>query len=105
LSPGTTSWTAPAGVTSANYLVVGGGGGGGTGGGGGANYLTVSGNGLAPAQYWAIQEADNYGGKGGHSLLLVVAVAEPGCVALLGIGMAALGLAGWKRKRISDCRF
>ena len=40
---GTTSWTAPAGVTLVNYLVVGGGGGGGAffgGGGGGGGFLT-----------------------------------------------------------------
>jgi len=47
-STGTTSWTAPSGVTSVDYLVVGGGGGGGTGydaggGGGGAGGMVLTG--------------------------------------------------------------
>jgi hypothetical protein len=65
---GTTSWTAPGGVTSVSYLVIAGGGGGGsgTGGGGGAGgYLTGTAT-VVPGNSYTVTVGD--GGAGGAGL-------------------------------------
>ena len=66
-SIGTTSWTAPAGVTSVEYLVVAGGGGGGInrgGGGGGGGYLTGT-HTVVPGNSYTVTVGD--GGAGSSS--------------------------------------
>jgi hypothetical protein len=66
---GTTSWTAPAGVTSVEYLIVGGGGGGGNaydnsaGGGGGAGMVLTGTTSVTPGQSYTITVGA--GGAGG----------------------------------------
>ena len=69
---GTTSWTAPDGVTEVEYLVVGGGGGGGNGydmagGGGGGGGMVLTGTlSVTPGQTYTVTVGD--GGKGGEDI-------------------------------------
>ena len=88
-SVGTTSWTAPAGITSVEYLVVGGGGGGGNGydtggGGGGAGGMVLTGTiSVTPGNSYTVtvgsggsggaaERANNNGTAGGNSVFSTI---------------------------------
>lgn len=108
LDVGTTSWTAPTGVTSVEYLVVGGGGGsgathdGGAAGGGGGGMVLTGTQSVIPGNTYSVVVGD--GGDGGIGSLSLPRETDgsPGLSSQFSTIIALGGGAGYRSRQVGD---